>query len=94
MGLTILFTYLNIILLQCFQFSVFSNNKFNPNTPITRDGVYSKIKKKNIVVQRDIIMSQALSQKKKKKRQKVLLLRVLFIFFFIFLNKMGFEVYG
>ena len=29
---TILFTHLKIILLQCFQFSVFSNNKFNPNT--------------------------------------------------------------
>ena len=35
MGPTILFTHLNIILLQCFQFSIFSNNKFNPNTPIT-----------------------------------------------------------
>ena len=33
MGSTILFTHLKIILLQCFQFSVFSNNKFNPNTP-------------------------------------------------------------
>ena len=33
MGPTILFTYLKIILLQCFRFSVFSNNKFNPNTP-------------------------------------------------------------
>ena len=31
----ILFTHLKIILLQCFQFSVFSfnNNKFNPNGP-------------------------------------------------------------
>ena len=33
MGPTILFTQLKIILLQCFQFSVFSNNKLNPNTP-------------------------------------------------------------
>ena len=32
MGSTILFTHLNIILLQCFQFSVFSNNKFKPDT--------------------------------------------------------------
>ena len=31
MGHTTLFTYLKIILLQCFQFS---NNKFNPNGPI------------------------------------------------------------
>ena len=30
---TILFTYLKIILLQYFQFSVFSNNKLNPNGP-------------------------------------------------------------
>ena len=36
MSPTILFTHLNIILLQCFQFSVFSNNKFNPNTPIKK----------------------------------------------------------
>ena len=36
MGPTTLFTHLKIILLQCFQFSVFSfsNNKFNPNRPI------------------------------------------------------------
>ena len=36
MGLTVLFTHLKIILLQYFQFSVFSfsNNKFNPNRPI------------------------------------------------------------
>ena len=34
MGPTILFTHLKIILLQCFQFSVFSNNKLNPNGPI------------------------------------------------------------
>ena len=35
MGLTVLFTHLKIILLQCFQFSVFSfnKNKFNPNGP-------------------------------------------------------------
>ena len=35
MCLTVLFTHLKIILLQFFQFSVFSfsNNKFNPNTP-------------------------------------------------------------
>ena len=35
MSPTVLFTHLKIILLQCFQFSVFSfsNNKFNPNTP-------------------------------------------------------------
>ena len=34
-GLTTLFTHLKIILLQCFQFSVFSfsNNKLNPNGP-------------------------------------------------------------
>ena len=43
MGPTTLFTYLKIILLQCFQFSVFSfsNNKFNPNGPLmvmTRGG--------------------------------------------------------
>ena len=33
---TTLFTHLKIILLQCFQFSVFnfSNNKFNPNGPL------------------------------------------------------------
>ena len=36
MGPTILFTHLKIIFLQCFQFSVFSNNKFNPNTPIRK----------------------------------------------------------
>ena len=55
MGPTILFTYLKIILLQCFQFSVFSNNKFNPNTPyvdfihmtIRRRGRYFQKKKKN-----------------------------------------------
>ena len=37
-GLTILFTHLKIILLQCFQFQFFSfsNNKFNPNRPIDR----------------------------------------------------------
>ena len=29
----ILFTHLKIILLQCFQFSVFNNNKLNPNGP-------------------------------------------------------------
>ena len=36
MGSTVLFTHLKIILLQCFQFSVFSfsNNKLNPNGPI------------------------------------------------------------
>ena len=36
MGLTVLFTHLKNILLQCFQFSIFSfsNNKFNPNGPI------------------------------------------------------------
>ena len=34
MGPTILFTHLKIILLQCFQFSVFSNNKLNPNGPV------------------------------------------------------------
>ena len=36
MGPMALFTHLKIILLQCFQFSVFrfSNNKFNPNGPI------------------------------------------------------------
>ena len=34
MGPTILFTHLKIILLQCFQFSVFSNNKLNPNGSI------------------------------------------------------------
>ena len=35
-GLTTLFTHLKIILLQCFQFSVFSfsKNKFNLNRPI------------------------------------------------------------
>ena len=35
MGHTVLFTHLKIILLQCFQFSVFSfsNNKLNPNGP-------------------------------------------------------------
>ena len=34
-GPTALFTHLKIILLQCFQFSIFSfsNNKFNPNGP-------------------------------------------------------------
>ena len=34
MNHTILFTLLKIILLQYFQFSIFSNNKFNPNRPI------------------------------------------------------------
>ena len=34
MGPTILFTHLKIILLQCFQFSVFNNNKLNPNGPL------------------------------------------------------------
>ena len=36
MSLTILFTHLKIILLQYFQFSVFSfsNNKLNPNGPL------------------------------------------------------------
>ena len=36
MGPTTLYTHLKIILLQCFQFSVFSfnNNKFNPNRPL------------------------------------------------------------
>ena len=33
MSPTILFTHLKIILLQYFQFSVFSNNKLNPNGP-------------------------------------------------------------
>ena len=35
MGPTTLFTHLKIILLPCFQFSIFSfsNNKFNPNWP-------------------------------------------------------------
>ena len=35
MGPTILFTHLKIILVQCFQFLVFSfsNNKLNPNKP-------------------------------------------------------------
>ena len=43
MSPTILFTHLKIILLQCFQFSVFSfqfsvfsNNKLNPNGPYTK----------------------------------------------------------
>ena len=36
MDLTILFTHLNIILLQYFQFSVFNNNKINPKTPKTK----------------------------------------------------------
>ena len=36
MSPTVLFTHLKIILLQCFQFSVFSfsNNKLNPNGPL------------------------------------------------------------
>ena len=40
---TILFTYLKIILLQyfSFQFSVFSYNKFNPNTPFMARKVYA-----------------------------------------------------
>ena len=40
---TILFTYLKIILLQCFsfQFLVFNNNKFNPNTPFMVRKVYA-----------------------------------------------------
>ena len=33
LGLTILFTYLKIILLQCFQFLVFSNKRY-PNRPL------------------------------------------------------------
>ena len=37
MGPTILFTHLKIILLQCFQFSVFSNNKLNPNGSLFRE---------------------------------------------------------
>ena len=38
MGLTTIFIHLKIILLQCFQFSVFSfnKNKFNPNEPLVR----------------------------------------------------------
>ena len=39
MSPTILFTHLKIILLQYFQFSVFSNNKFNPNTPLIPTGL-------------------------------------------------------
>ena len=46
MGPTILFTHLKIILLQCFQFSVFSNNKLNPNGPY----IYYKIKKSKITI--------------------------------------------
>ena len=33
-SLTVLFTYLKIILLQCFQFSIFSENKLYSNGPI------------------------------------------------------------
>ena len=51
MGLTILFTYLKIILLQCFQFS---NNKFNPNGPIV-----SIIMKKKYCVFTLIVKSNA-----------------------------------
>ena len=58
---TILFTHLKIILLQCFQFSVFSfsNNKFNPNgskmKKITRGG--QKKNKENRGYDRTIITS-------------------------------------
>ena len=51
MGLTTLFTYLKIILLQCFQFS---NNKFNPNEPIV-----SIIMKKKYCVFTLIVKSNA-----------------------------------
>ena len=36
MGLTTLFTHLKIILLQYFQFSVFSKNKLHPNRPFQK----------------------------------------------------------
>ena len=50
MGPTILFTHLKIILLQYFQFLVFSfsNNKFNPNKP-------KRQKHKNLMVKTYII---------------------------------------
>ena len=51
MGLTTLFTYLKIILLQCFQFS---NKKFNPNGPIV-----SIIMKKKYCVFTLIVKSNA-----------------------------------
>ena len=37
MGPTTLFTYLKIILLQCFHFSVFSNKQY-PNKPLKEHG--------------------------------------------------------
>ena len=43
MGHTILFTHLKIILLQYFQFSVFSNNKLNPNRPYINIEIYYQI---------------------------------------------------
>ena len=60
MGPTILFTHLKIILLQCFQFSVFSfqfsvfsNNKLNPNGPIIEQFVFlSALRRETITTSR------------------------------------------
>ena len=50
---TILFTHLKIILLQCFQFSVFSNNKLNPNGPIIEQFVFlSALRRETITTSR------------------------------------------
>ena len=43
----------HVLLIMCysvlsFQFSVFSNNKLNPNGPINYNGVYQKKKKKKL----------------------------------------------
>ena len=52
MGLTILFTHLKIILLQCFQFSVFSNNNLNPNGPIvSQRGIKANLDKIRAIVE-------------------------------------------
>ena len=54
MGLTVLFTHLKIILLQCFQFSIFnfSKNKLYPNGPKCCLLVYNTIffEKKNLYI--------------------------------------------
>ena len=50
MGLTTLFTHLKIILLQYFQFLIFNNNKFNPNTPIEQFLVHLTINGMNLIL--------------------------------------------
>ena len=68
MGPTILFTHLKIILRQCFQFSVFSNNKLNPNRPIVTKKNYNKFLLRTI-----IIIKFHIQIKKKEKKNHILL---------------------